>query len=270
MQYGLLRDFADVDNSDSDDLVERLDVMRGLEFFKAYKEESFDLMDVEAGMHVADVGCGTGEDVRGLAERVGSAGTVTGFDVSAAMISVAEQRHAALAPRVRFVRSKAETLDAPDDAFDALRTERVYVHLADPITALRESRRVVRSDGKVVICEPDMGSFWATTSQPEVMTVMSQGIADSVTNAPVARELYHLFQKVGFGNVQVLLRPLLLFRPEPAERVLDFSVIAQKLVEKGKLTAEQAERCFAELASRKTDDSFLGGITFFTVVGTVP
>lgn len=269
MKSSLLSDFANVDNADSKDLVERLDVMHGLEFFKAYKTESFDFMEIKPGMHVADVGCGSGEDVRRLVDRVGNAGSVTGFDISAAMIAEAKRRHAGLAPRVRFVKASAESLGAPDDAFDALRTDRVYVHLTDPMAALREARRVVRRGGKVVVCEPDMLSFWATTSQPDVMAVMSQGVGESVSNGPVTRELYHLFQMAGFGNVRVFLRPLLLFRPEPAERVLDFPVIAQKLAENGRLTAEQVDGWFKELAVRKAEDRFLGGITFFSVVAEV-
>ncbi len=53
-----------------------LDTLRASNFGQFYKRQSFDLLDVQAGHHVLDVGCGPGDDVRALAERTGASGGV--------------------------------------------------------------------------------------------------------------------------------------------------------------------------------------------------
>lgn len=50
-----------------------------------------DLAEVQPGMHVLDVACGTGVVTRLAAERVGSAGRVLRLDINAAMLFVARQ-----------------------------------------------------------------------------------------------------------------------------------------------------------------------------------
>jgi SAM-dependent methyltransferase len=52
-----------------------------------------------AGQEVLDVGSGTGDDTRELAELVGPSGRVVGVDVSAAMLAVARRRRVRLRRR---------------------------------------------------------------------------------------------------------------------------------------------------------------------------
>src|SRR4051812_44986622 len=92
MPEGMLGSFADVDKADPDDLVERLDTMHGLDFFRSYKEETFELMRLRPGSAVADVGCGTGEDAWRLLDLVGESGRVVGYDMSDAMLEEAAKR----------------------------------------------------------------------------------------------------------------------------------------------------------------------------------
>src|SRR6516165_10914524 len=89
---GSLGSFANVDTADPADLVHRLDAMHMLEFFRAYKHETFGLLGLAPGDRVADVGCGTGDDARNLAAIVGAAGTAVGFDLSDSMLAEARSR----------------------------------------------------------------------------------------------------------------------------------------------------------------------------------
>jgi hypothetical protein len=61
---------------------------------RAYKHHTFTLLGMQAGHHLLDVGCGTGEDVRALARLVGSNGRVVGLDIREELIAEARKRAA--------------------------------------------------------------------------------------------------------------------------------------------------------------------------------
>lgn len=66
-------DFTNVDGAAAPHShVTYLDAMSALELTRAYKQRGFAMLGAQAGAHILDVGCGTGDDVRTLAQTVGS------------------------------------------------------------------------------------------------------------------------------------------------------------------------------------------------------
>src|SRR5580692_1232777 len=56
-------------------------------------------------------------------------------------------------------RSPMCTLDAPDDTFDVVHAHQVLQHVADPVRALQEMRRVCRPGGVVAARDADYSGF---------------------------------------------------------------------------------------------------------------
>src|SRR4030081_3233158 len=114
---------------------------------------------VQPGEHVLDVGCGPGFYVKQLLDQVGGGGSVTGVDVSRAMLAVAAKRvdgH----DNVAFYEAEATQLPVPDHAFDAAVSVQVLEYVPDVAAALAEIHRVLRPGGRIVIWDVD----WATVS----------------------------------------------------------------------------------------------------------
>jgi SAM-dependent methyltransferase len=101
------------------------------------------------GVDVLDVGCGPGTITIDLARRV-LPGRVVGMDASADAIEAAATAAAAAGvDDLELAVGDVYALDHEDATFDVVHAHQVLQHLADPIAALREMRRVCRPGGVV-------------------------------------------------------------------------------------------------------------------------
>lgn len=99
------------------------------------------------GARVLDVGCGTGATVDYVRHRYGHA--AVGIDFSAVLLE--EGSRAQGGPPL--VRGCAEQLPAPDSCFGAVLCECVLSLCPDPLSVLREIRRVLRPGGYLVLMD---------------------------------------------------------------------------------------------------------------------
>jgi SAM-dependent methyltransferase len=84
--------FTDIDRAaDPAGFVRVLDALTALDFVRAYKRRTFELLGLEPRASVLDLGCGTGEDVQELARLVGPGGRVVGVDRSETVIAQASE-----------------------------------------------------------------------------------------------------------------------------------------------------------------------------------
>jgi ubiquinone/menaquinone biosynthesis C-methylase UbiE len=151
----LYRACRDVDaEADPQSLGGYLDDIASVGYVEEIKRRSLELLGAKAGDAVLDVGCGTGGEVRKLADIVGRSGRVAGLDRSAQLIAQARGRCAEIdQPRIEFVVGDAHQLPFADQTFDGCRADRTLQHLTKPDQALAEMARVVRSGGRVVVTE---------------------------------------------------------------------------------------------------------------------
>jgi demethylmenaquinone methyltransferase/2-methoxy-6-polyprenyl-1,4-benzoquinol methylase len=113
-----------------------------------YRRKALERAGLRPGMHVADVGCGTGV-VASLARRVvGPRGTVTGIDPSRAMRHEAAKRRG-----IAVVEGTAERMPLEDASIDFISMGYALRHVSDLGAAFREFARVLRPGGRVLILE---------------------------------------------------------------------------------------------------------------------
>src|SRR5579875_3599083 len=96
---------------------------------------------------VLDVGCGPGTITVGLAASVPD-GHVVGLDAAPEVLDEARALPEATARgNLRFEVGDVYDLGFADESFDVVHAHQVLQHLADPIRALAEMRRVCRAGG---------------------------------------------------------------------------------------------------------------------------
>jgi len=266
----LLGSFAQVDSANPVELVERLDAMHLLEFFRAYKQETFAMIGLRPGAQLADVGCGTGEDAARMAEQVGLDGSVVGFDMSEAMLGEARRRHLGSRGNLQFIRASADDLGVEEAKFDAIRADRVLTHVPEPAAALKEMLRVLKPGGRIAVSEPDMPGCWVTNRHHAISDRILRAIAMSCKQPFAAREMYHFFLDAGVVDVQLALRPLAVADPVPVENILRFSATVETMVQEGLLALDEAKLWLSDFQERRDRGRFLAGVTIFIVAGTKP
>jgi demethylmenaquinone methyltransferase / 2-methoxy-6-polyprenyl-1,4-benzoquinol methylase len=122
---------------------------------RTWKRIAAGLAAVPPGGRAIDVCCGTGDLALLLARQVGPRGRVLGIDFSPEMLRIARRRAeaAGLGAVCRFVPGDAESLPAPDGAFDAATVGFGIRNVGHPDAALRELCRVLRPGGRLAVLE---------------------------------------------------------------------------------------------------------------------
>ncbi|WP_320784008.1 methyltransferase domain-containing protein [Streptomyces sp. CRN 30] len=249
----------------ADDAKEFLD--RAAIELASVKEELDRMLRVTAGSHVLDVGCGTGNDVRAIAERVGPTGRVVGLDSSAEQIERAVPAAPGAAP-TEFLHGQADALPFADATFDAARAERVIEHVPDPAAAVAEMVRVVKPGGQILITDPDHGLWAPDLSDHRLTRTVMNWWSDHVPNPWAARRLRGLLTAAGAADVTVRLQPVVLTSLAAAHSLTWIGKAAAVAGAQGVVDAAAARAWGEELLRRDAEGTFLMFGTFVVVTGT--
>ena len=110
------------------------------------------LAHLNAGMDLLDVGCGPASITADLAERV-TPGRVVALDAASGALEAARAtlRDRGLSEQVEVTCGDVMALPFEDASFDVVHAHQVLQHLADPVGALAEMRRLTRPGGIVAV-----------------------------------------------------------------------------------------------------------------------
>ena len=261
--------YANVDQeADPEAFVRHMNTLSGMEAVKAYKQETFVLLETQAGSHILDIGCGPGTDAQDLAEIVGPNGRVIGVDKSETMVASAQERTQDLSLPLEYQVGDVYKLDFEDNTFDGCRADRVFHHLDKPEDALAELIRVARPRARIVLAEPDFDSFLIDSPNKVVTRKVIQQRSDLYPNGWCGRQLPSLFKKAGLTDL-IVLPKIFIFDDFDIvnQQLLGLRDAAEILQEAGKLSIQQVEDWLTQLAQANQNGLFFCVGTLFVVSG---
>lgn len=164
------------------------------------------LPHLRAGQSLLDVGCGPGTITADLALLVGP-GDVVGIDASPDVVAQAQEHAGDLGlDNLRFEVADLFGLGYPDASFDVIHLHQVLQHVADPVSALVELRRVLRPDGVLAARDGDYNAFTWAPSDPLLDRWLELYLAVTDRNGHDARigpKLLGVAHEAGFTDVAV-------------------------------------------------------------------
>jgi SAM-dependent methyltransferase len=259
--------FRNADGAMRSELTRCLDFMNGTPFFKRYKEESWDALQISGETKILDVACGVGFDVIELALRYPGA-EVYGLDPSRGFLDLARERAQGLA-NARFVAGDSRRLPFGDNSFDAVRIDRSLQHIAGPIETLREMVRVTRQGGRIVVAEPDWGTFFVYNGDLATGAKIAGFWEKSFANPFIGREAGLLLQECGVGNIGCRAHALIVRNGEAADIIFDLTRVTENCVSARVLTHEEAQRWRDATQAACESGGFLACLTIMLWEGLV-
>lgn len=169
------------------------------------------------GERVLDVACGTGVVTRLAAERVAGA-NVAGLDLNGAMLAVARAIPAPAGTTIRWYETSAEAMPLPNGAFDVVLCQLGLQFMTDQPAALKEMRRVLAADGRIVVSVATPNPFFESFESALARYVANAAsFVRQVFSLNDEAVLSRLLRDAGFVNVAVRAESKVLALPAPRE-----------------------------------------------------
>ena len=177
---------------------------------KAWRKVATQVIAPKPGMRILDIAAGTGSSSRPLAD---AGADVIPLDFSKGMLDAGRKRH----PDLAFMQGDALALAFKDNEFDVTTISFGLRNTSDTSKALRESFRVLKSGGRMVVVEfsqPTNKIFrtiylrYLMRALPTVARKVSSNpdayvyLAESILAWPNQSGLAELMRAAGFGSVQ--------------------------------------------------------------------
>lgn len=168
---------------------------------------------------VLDVGCGTGVLTRLAADLVGPAGVVIGIDAAPDMIRIARENATISWNGARFQLAAVEDLPFENGSFDVVVVSLLLHHLPLGLKhkGLRESLRVLRPGGRIIVTDFDRprnwlwrAASWPFSGMPSLAMHLAGRTQDLLTSAGFSPTVhYHLWHgPLGFWGAYKPIREL--------------------------------------------------------------
>jgi ubiquinone/menaquinone biosynthesis C-methylase UbiE len=156
------------------------------------RDEAIGMLDIAASDRVLDVGCGTGFATEGL---IRESDHVHGIDQSPHQLSKAFEKFGRRGA-VQFSVGDAERLPFADDTFDVVWSSGSIEYWPNPVTTLRELRRVGKPGGQVLVVGPDSPENpLLRTAADAIMLFYDEHEADRMFDAAGFEEFEHHIQQ---------------------------------------------------------------------------
>lgn len=161
---------------------------------------AIEALSLGSGDSVLDIGCGAGQTLLQLAERVGTEGQVIGVDVAPLLLEIAGRRTEPLS-QVRLIQADAQHLDLPSASTDAVFSRFGVMSFDDPVAAFANFHRILRPSGVLAF------SCWRSLRENELdhLPLSAAGIQSLVDEGPFSfadpEHIRRTLEAAGFSEI---------------------------------------------------------------------
>jgi SAM-dependent methyltransferase len=233
------------------------------------------LLDARPGETIVDLGCGTGNALSTLTERLDA--DVIGVDSSAAGLRAAAHVLHGIPGGMRLLvhADLSDPIPLADASVDRALCHNVLEFLAVPDVFVEDVHRVLRPGGRFVLSHSDFDTLVFNSEDVQLTRRLvraycdtQQGWMDSV-DGTIGRRLVHIVQRSQLHVEEVQARVNLSLRFQPGELGYGYAHnLAHALRSSGQIDSAQLDSWLAGLRQLEEEDGFLFSINDYAVVCT--
>ncbi len=257
--------FQDVDKAGNDFAeasAKTMEIRQSEPIMERIVERYLKELQFETSGLLVEIGCGAGAISRRIAKHAENV-TVLAFDPSANYISIAKRDKEEF-PNLSFSVFDGEYIPIENGKVDNIIMHTVLSHLVDPSRLVKEAHRLLRSNGKLVICDADFSKATLASSPDDPLSLASSYFVKThVTDPHLIGKIKPLASKFGFGIEHF----------EVTGRVVNgngmrmwVEVAAKGMLESGNISPVLAEALVAEHDFRVEREKLYGFLPFFTFI----
>ena len=163
---------------------------------------AIEALGLGSGDIVLDIGCGAGQTLIQLAERVGTEGQVIGIDVAPLLLEIAKRRTEPLS-QVRLIQVDAQYSDLPSGSTDAVFSRFGVMTFDDPVAAFANFRIILRPSGALAFC------CWRSLQENELdhLPLSAAGFQSTVDESPFSfadpEHIRRTLEAAGFSEIVI-------------------------------------------------------------------
>ncbi|MHA1974085.1 MAG: methyltransferase domain-containing protein [Candidatus Hodarchaeales archaeon] len=173
---------------------------------RAQKSFDFILPHLKPELEVLECGCGPGVVTFEIAKEVIN-GSVIGIDIDKDLIDSNNKKvDESKIKNLKFEVANILELPYPDNFFDIVYMQALIVHIKNPVNAIREIHRVLKSNGLILLREPIMDRTIMSPEEPlllEAIELVQRAIRSYGGDSSVGRKLWPLLNEVGFRGILI-------------------------------------------------------------------
>ena len=154
-------------------------------------------LDVRDGDRILDIGCGGGETLRRISERI-SSGRLTGADHSEVSVALSTEHNIedVESGKIEIVKASVDKLPFDDSSFNKIITVESFYFWPDPVSNLKEVYRVLEKGGRFLIVADINGD--AELDEKDI-----EGIRKFRLYNPTLAQFRYLLTVAGFTDVVI-------------------------------------------------------------------
>lgn len=237
------------------------------QMFSPIKLNSYEKLLANNPQSLIDIGCGPGIDTTTMATIYPDTPKIIGVDFDKEMIqqadSLAKQKECS--DRTQHQHASVYELPFSDSSFDAIRAERLFMHLEEPQAALSEIARIAKPKARLVIIETDWASMSVNNGMDELERRLSHYFASEfLNNGYSARRLPGQLAQINLQGVDIDIRSLQSNDHQLWQLLSQHMAMMEKALEHNVINAEEYQSWIENLNKSKVQNSFFSTINVMT------
>lgn len=214
-----------------------------------------------------EVGSGAGAVARRIAARA-EPGLVKGFDPSSGFVAEARERAKAHA-NLSFDVANGSDLPLEDASVANVIQHTVLSHVTDPMALIREAVRVLRSGGRLVICDADFSkASLANFANDPLDMCAREFVSQFVTDPDLVGRLRPMVLEAGLELISFDARSRLCLTPQQMRPWVEMA--NKGMVERGEIGQPLADALASEYERRAKAGTLYGFQLFATLIAEKP